>query len=200
MNERPCPTPPRPACATPEFTQAGAFAEAAWRASPAALYRRRPPRPLDGRPIRARRRRPHDEHRAQPQRARDTHLHELFSGFARYEHDLAGATPATLFAGLGRVQRFPDYWELIKNESAASVSAFGIRPETTTQLDAGAVYRRGPVEFSVSVFAARDRRLYPRARQCSKIRRHDGSARRRHHPQRGRLHPWRRGRARVALR
>lgn len=79
---------------------------------------------------------------------------ELFSGFARYEHDLDGATPVTLFAGLGRVQRFPDYWELIKNESAATVSAFGTKPETTTQFDAGALYRRGPVEFSLSVFAA----------------------------------------------
>jgi iron complex outermembrane receptor protein len=80
---------------------------------------------------------------------------ELLSGFARYEHDLGGeAAPATLFLGVGRAQRFPDYWELIKNESAGSVSAFGSKPETTTQLDAGALYRRGPVEFSVSLFAA----------------------------------------------
>lgn len=80
---------------------------------------------------------------------------DLLSGFARYEHDLGGeAAPATFFVGLGRAQRFPDYWELIKNESAGSVSAFGSRPETTTQLDAGALYRRGTVEFSVSLFAA----------------------------------------------
>jgi iron complex outermembrane receptor protein len=78
----------------------------------------------------------------------------LFSGFARYEHDIDGVAPVTLFAGLGRVQRFPDYWELIKNESAATVSAFGTKPETTTQLDAGAIYRRGPLDFSLSVFAA----------------------------------------------
>ncbi|MBI5689115.1 MAG: TonB-dependent copper receptor [Verrucomicrobia bacterium] len=78
---------------------------------------------------------------------------DLASGFARYEHDL-GAGGATLFAGLGRLQRFPDYWELIKNESQASVSAFGTRPETTTQWDAGVLYRRGPVQASVSAFAA----------------------------------------------
>ena len=36
----------------------------------------------------------------------------LTSGFGRYEHDLAG-TPATLYAGLGHTERFPDYWELI---------------------------------------------------------------------------------------
>jgi iron complex outermembrane receptor protein len=78
---------------------------------------------------------------------------DLASGFARYEHDL-GASATTLFAGLGRVQRFPDYWELIKNESAASVSAFGTRPETTTQIDAGALYRRGSVQLSLSAFGS----------------------------------------------
>jgi iron complex outermembrane receptor protein len=79
---------------------------------------------------------------------------DLASGFARYEHDLADRS-TTLFAGLGRAQRFPDYWELIKNESATSVSALGTRPETSTQLDAGANYRRGAVSFTVSAFAAR---------------------------------------------
>lgn len=81
-----------------------------------------------------------------------TRTSDLASGFARYEHDL---TDATLFAGLGRVQRFPDYWELIKNESATSVTAFGTRPEITTQLDAGVLYRHGPVRFSLSAFASR---------------------------------------------
>jgi iron complex outermembrane receptor protein len=85
-------------------------------------------------------------------RVRQTHL---LSGFVRYEHELGGNRDAlTLFAGLGCVQRFPDYWELIKNESAASVTAFGTRSETTTQFDAGAIGRRGPFDFSISVFAA----------------------------------------------
>ncbi len=80
---------------------------------------------------------------------------DLFSGFVRYEHDLGEArTPVTVFAGLGRVQRFPDYWELIKNESASSLSAFGTRPETTTQLDVGALWRNGLLEASVSLFLA----------------------------------------------
>ena len=79
----------------------------------------------------------------------------LFSGFGRYEQDLGNSkAPVTVYAGLGRAQRFPDYWELIKDESAASVSALGTKPETTTQLDVGALYRRGPFEFSVSLFAA----------------------------------------------
>jgi iron complex outermembrane receptor protein len=78
----------------------------------------------------------------------------LVSGFARYEHELAGKA-ATLFAGIGRLQRFPDYWELVKNESAASVTAFGTRPETTTQLDVGVMHRRGPLQFTLAAFASR---------------------------------------------
>jgi len=79
----------------------------------------------------------------------------LYSGFARAEHDLRFA-PGTLtvFAGAGQTQRFPDYWELIKNESASSVSAFGTQPETTHQLDAGALFKGRSHELSVSLFAA----------------------------------------------
>lgn len=82
-----------------------------------------------------------------------TRTSDLASGFARYERDLAPSA-ATVFAGLGRTQRFPDYWEIVKNESATSVTAFGIRPETTTQLDVGTLYRRGSVRFTVSAFAS----------------------------------------------
>lgn len=137
-----------------KFTQTGAFAEGTWLAAPGR-------RLIAG--ARLDRWTAHDPRTEvavsmmstapNPSAGRER-TSELFSGFARYEHDLDGAAPVTLFAGLGRVQRFPDYWELIKNESAAGVSAFGTRPETTTQLDAGALYRRGPVEFSLSVFAA----------------------------------------------
>lgn len=137
-----------------EFEQAGAFAEGTWLAAPgrrilagARLDRWRAEDPRNTVAISMMSTAPN------PGAGRNR-TSGLFSGFARYEHDLDGATPVTLFAGLGRVQRFPDYWELIKNESATSVSAFGTRPETTTQLDAGALYRRGPVEVSLSVFAA----------------------------------------------
>jgi iron complex outermembrane receptor protein len=82
-----------------------------------------------------------------------TRTSDLASGFARYERDIASSA-ATVFAGLGRTQRFPDYWEIVKNESATSVTAFGVRPETTTQLDVGTLYRRGPVRFTVSAFAS----------------------------------------------
>lgn len=83
-----------------------------------------------------------------------TRTSDLWAGFARYEHELAGPA-VTAFAGLGRVQRFPDYWELIKNESAASVTALATRPESTLQFDTGVLFRRGTVDFSLSLFAAR---------------------------------------------
>jgi iron complex outermembrane receptor protein len=81
---------------------------------------------------------------------RRTHLP---SGFARLEHDL-DARPATLYAGLGHVQRFPDYWELVSagKESSASLSAFDTRPEKTTQFDTGVVFSGERLTASVSAF------------------------------------------------
>ncbi len=77
----------------------------------------------------------------------------LPSGFARYERDLAGS-PATAFVGLGHVQRFPDYWELVSagKEATNSLSAFHSRPEKTTQLDTGLVYAGRRLSASVSAF------------------------------------------------
>lgn len=77
----------------------------------------------------------------------------LNSGFARYEHDMAGMT-ATLYVGLGHTERFPDYWELISasKESASSLSAFDSRPEKTGQIDAGMVYNSGNLTASFSGF------------------------------------------------
>ncbi|GAD64998.1 TonB-dependent copper receptor [Aquipseudomonas alcaligenes] len=66
----------------------------------------------------------------------------LPSGFARYEYDLADS-PTTLYAGIGHVQRFPDYWELFSPKRApeGEINAFaGIEPEKTTQLDFGVQY------------------------------------------------------------
>ena len=77
----------------------------------------------------------------------------LASGFARYERDLASGT--TLYAGLGHSRRAPDYWELVSKESAPTLSAFQTRPEKTTQLDAGALFRTGALSGSLSMFANR---------------------------------------------
>lgn len=75
----------------------------------------------------------------------------LGSGFARVEHEL-GRTPMTVYAGVGHSERFPDYWELIAKESAASVSAFDTRPEKTNQLDVGAIYDSAALHVEVSGF------------------------------------------------
>jgi len=77
----------------------------------------------------------------------------LSSGFARYERDLA-ATPATVYAGIGHTERFPDYWELISanKESLTTTSAFNTNPEKTTQLDLGTIYKGAQWSVSVSGF------------------------------------------------
>jgi len=74
--------------------------------------------------------------------ADQTRADTLPSGFMRYEYDLADS-PTTLYAGLGHVQRFPDYWELFSPGSGptGTANAFaGVKPEKTTQLDFGAQY------------------------------------------------------------
>ncbi|MGE0863614.1 MAG: TonB-dependent copper receptor [Vicinamibacterales bacterium] len=78
----------------------------------------------------------------------------LPSGFSRIEHGLA-TMPASLYLGVGHVRRFPDYWELITKESGASLSAFGTRPEATTQVDAGAQIKRGSTSVYLSAYASR---------------------------------------------
>lgn len=79
---------------------------------------------------------------------RDDNLH---SGFARIEHHISDS-PTTIYAGLGQSERFPDYWELIAKESMNSLSAFGIKPETTQQLDLGALYKTHKINITSSLF------------------------------------------------
>ncbi|MFO1409246.1 MAG: TonB-dependent receptor [Steroidobacteraceae bacterium] len=77
------------------------------------------------------------------------------SGFARLEAPLR-ATLATVYAGIGHAERFPDYWEAIAKESPASRSAFdSVRSEKTTQLDAGLVYRQAGATLTLALFANR---------------------------------------------
>ncbi|MCE5233529.1 MAG: TonB-dependent copper receptor [Mizugakiibacter sp.] len=77
----------------------------------------------------------------------------LRSGFARYERDFA-AMPATFYAGVGHVERFPDFWELFGGHVDKSLGAFlGTRPEKTTQLDVGLRYRDRRLEAWVSGYA-----------------------------------------------
>lgn len=76
----------------------------------------------------------------------------LGSGFGRYELDVKGGR-GTLFAGVGHMERFPDYWERSKQDPVTLKSAFlSTRPEKTTQLDAGMFWRSGTWSGSVSGF------------------------------------------------
>ncbi|MDG9758952.1 TonB-dependent copper receptor [Pseudomonas sediminis] len=92
--------------------------------------------------------------------AGETRAETLPSGFVRYEHDLAGS-PTTLYAGIGHVQRFPDYWELFSaglNGPAGSRNAFdGIEPEKTTQLDIGIQYQDDKLQAWASAYAGQIR-------------------------------------------
>ena len=100
-----------------------------------------------------------------------TRADTLPSGFVRYEHDLANS-PTTVYAGLGHVQRFPDYWELFSPSAgpAGSVNAFdAIKPEKTTQLDMGLQYKTEALEAWASVYAGeiRDYILFDYTRGAS---------------------------------
>lgn len=83
---------------------------------------------------------------------RDERLH---AGFARFEKavEVNAAASATVYAGIGYTERFPDYWEIIAKETADSVSALDIAAEKTTQLDVGYIYRAEKLSASVSAFA-----------------------------------------------
>ena len=100
-----------------------------------------------------------------------TRADTLPSGFVRYEHDL-NDSPTTVYAGLGHSQRFPDYWELFSPSSgpAGSVNAFdAIKPEKTTQLDAGLQYKTDTLQAWASVYAGeiRDYILFDYAKGSS---------------------------------
>ncbi len=79
-----------------------------------------------------------------------TRKETLPSGFARYEQDASAAS--TVYVGVGRTTRAPDYWELFSFESATTASSFNTKPEKTTQLDMGLNYHEGALSASVSAF------------------------------------------------
>lgn len=65
--------------------------------------------------------------------------------FIREEHQLA-ETPMTLYAGIGRATRSPDYWE--RNR------AFNLDTEKSTQLDVGLKYKAEKSTLNVALFYA----------------------------------------------
>lgn len=89
--------------------------------------------------------------------ANDTRKETLASGFVRYEHD-ALDLPLSWFAGIGRTERMPDYWELFSPDRGpmGSVNAFAaLDPEQTTQLDVGLQYRTSRINAWISAYAGR---------------------------------------------
>ncbi|MFK2903997.1 TonB-dependent copper receptor [Dyella ginsengisoli] len=77
----------------------------------------------------------------------------LPAGFVRYERDLA-SSPTTLYAGIGHVERFPDYWELFGRHVDVSLPGFRrLAPEKTTQFDIGVQYRDARLKAWVSGYA-----------------------------------------------
>lgn len=74
------------------------------------------------------------------------------SGFLRLEHDFTDASGVML--GIGHVGRFPDYWELFNKEAADSVSAFGLAPERTTQVDFEWIHQLDRLKLNLALFAA----------------------------------------------
>lgn len=81
---------------------------------------------------------------------------DLASGFLRIEHSLS--SNLQWYAGLGHVERMPDYWELFSASvgPAGSVNAFSaLRPEKTTQWDIGFAYRTKTVELWANGYLGR---------------------------------------------
>jgi iron complex outermembrane receptor protein len=76
----------------------------------------------------------------------------LMNGFGRFELDVHGES-GTLFAGVGHAERFPDYWERLKQDPNTLKSAFlSTRPEKITQLDTGLLWRSKAWHGSASAF------------------------------------------------
>lgn len=77
----------------------------------------------------------------------------LPAGFVRYERDFA-SSPTTFYAGIGHVERFPDYWELFGQHVDVSVPGFRqLDAEKTTQLDIGVQYHDARMKAWVSGYA-----------------------------------------------
>lgn len=71
------------------------------------------------------------------------------AAFTRFEYDLADDSVTTYF-GIGYTERPMDYWEAV---SAAGLSATAqLKPEATTQVDLGFLWRQGHWNGSVSAF------------------------------------------------
>jgi len=135
------------------FGNIGVFGEASWTVAP--LQRIIGGARIDYATAKDERRTLGQGMMAMPNPTADSERRVVLPGaFIRYEHDLPSQA-GTLYAGLGHIERFPDYWELFSPDlaPAGSLNAFaGIRPEKTTQLDIGAQYKTGPWQAWASAY------------------------------------------------
>ena len=140
-----------------KFANLGLFSELRWQAAPSTLW-------VGG--LRLDRAQAWDYRNPASTHKRDESA--LPSGFVRLEQTLASG--ATTYVGLGHVQRFPDYWELISGK-AGNVFAT-LEPEKTTQLDVGANWKGQNWQFWTSAYAGmvRDFILFDYASNPSKAR------------------------------
>lgn len=86
-----------------------------------------------------------------------TRKETLQSGFLRFEGTPTDV-PLGWYAGLGHVQRMPDYWELFSPDQgpAGAANAFaGIEPERTTQFDIGAQFHGERIHAWLSAYVGR---------------------------------------------
>lgn len=80
----------------------------------------------------------------------ETDRRTLPSGFARYE-GIFDNGEGSWYVGIGHAERFPDFWERLRRDEHTLGSAFlTIRPEKTTQLDAGLNWSRSNWSGSLS--------------------------------------------------
>lgn len=140
-----------------KFANLGLFSELRWQAAPSTLW-------VGG--LRLDRAQAWDYRNPASTNKRDESA--LPSGFVRWEQTLASG--ATTYVGLGHVQRFPDYWELISGK-AGNVFAT-LEPEKTTQLDIGANWKGDHWQFWTSAYAGmvRDFVLFDYTSNPSKAR------------------------------
>lgn len=85
-------------------------------------------------------------HNVGPNLTDDRSLH---SAFGRYERTIDVGFPLTAYAGLGHIERAPDYWE-----RRLSTASFTVRTEKTNQLDIGTLFNSGNWRGSLSTFYA----------------------------------------------
>lgn len=100
----------------------------------------------------------HDHELSSPSTAGQNRRKTLRSGFLR--HEWRSGNGFSAYAGLGHVQRMPDYWELFSPDEGppGTINAFdGVLPERTTQLDVGLNYRSQRFNAWFSGYAGRIR-------------------------------------------